>query len=114
MLASTLLDLSRSALPNLTPLIDQFGSTRDFGSSCLTKTPTKASQFDSAFTAAVIANSRLALESKTRSSNNREYGSQTIARHTAKNVYEISRLVRSHFPRKVDSCLTNLGVKVTA
>jgi len=60
MLASTLLDLSRLALPNLTPLIDQLASERDFGSCGMTRTPTKASQSGSAFTASVIANSKLA------------------------------------------------------
>src|SRR6266436_3051047 len=103
MLASTLLDLSRSALPNLTPLIDQFASKHGFGSSALTKTPTKASQPGSAFTASVIANSRLALESKTRLSNNCESVSQAIARHTAKHVHETSRSEERHLPRKVDN-----------
>jgi hypothetical protein len=70
MFASTLLDLSRSALPNLTPLIDQLASNRDFGCSGMIKTPTKASQSGSAFTFSVIADSKSARERETRSSNN--------------------------------------------
>ena len=90
--ASALPDLSRSVLPNLTPLIDQFASKRDCGFTRMTKTPTKASQSGMAFTASVIANSKFVRESEIRSSNNLETGSQTMTRHTAKHdVNQIGR-----------------------
>jgi hypothetical protein len=37
-----------------------------------------------------------------------------MTRQAVKNVYEIGRSERRHFPRKVERCLTNLGVEVTA
>jgi hypothetical protein len=74
--ASARLDLSRSAFPNLTPLIAQFASKRALGVSRRTITSTKAAQSGSAlFTASAIADCKWAFETDLRLSD-------LIQRHT--------------------------------
>jgi hypothetical protein len=65
-------DLSRSDFPNLTPLIVQFASRRDFGVSRWMITPTNTSQTGSYFlTASAIANCNSVHEIDCRSSTDR-------------------------------------------
>jgi hypothetical protein len=74
---SALLHLSRSALPNRTPLIVQFASRRALGVSRCTITPAKASQSGLAFlTASVIADSKRSRETELRSVDDFLFGCQ--------------------------------------
>jgi hypothetical protein len=77
MVASACVDLSRSALPNRTPLTDQFAPKRALGDSGWTITPTKDSQPGSDFfTASVIADCKRSSETELRSSSGPPFRSQ--------------------------------------